>query len=144
MTSQIDVGDPEFIAAGDILTRIADACRRDGQAVPETPGQFTRCILQSLAVAYGETIARCVELTGRPVDVVHMVGGGSRNGLLCRLTAEACERPVLAGPAEATSIGNLLVQAIATGELDSLDELRDVVRRSARVVRYEPERSRVG
>ena len=144
MTSQIDVGDPEFIAAGDILTRIAHACRRAGQAVPETPGQFTRCILQSLAVAYGETIARCVELTGRPVEVVHMVGGGSRSELLCRLTAEACERPVLAGPAEATSIGNLLVQAIATGELDSLDELRDVVRRSARVARYEPERSRVG
>ena len=112
--------------------------------MPETPGQFTRCILQSLAVAYGETIARCVELTGRPVEVVHMVGGGSRSELLCRLTAEACERPVLAGPAEATSIGNLLVQAIATGELDSLDELRDVVRRSARVARYEPERSRVG
>ena len=144
VTSQIDVGDPEFIAAGDILARIAQACRRAGQAVPATPGEFTRCILQSLAVAYGETIARCVELTGRPVEVVHMVGGGSRSELLCRLTAEACERPVLAGPAEATSIGNLLVQAIAAGELGSLDELRDVVRRSERVARYEPERSRVG
>ena len=73
-----------------------------------------------------------------------MVGGGSRSELLCRLTAEACERPVLAGPAEATSIGNLLVQAIAAGELDSLDALREVVRRSERVVRYGPERSRVG
>ena len=105
--------------------------RRSGRAARRL-GQFTRCILQSLAVAYGETIARCVELTGRPVEVVHMVGGGSRSELLCRLTAEACERPVLAGPAEATSIGNLLVQAIATGELGSLDELRDVVRRSER------------
>jgi rhamnulokinase len=72
-----------------------------------------------------------------------MVGGGSRNALLCRLTAEACERTVLAGPAEATSLGNLLVQAMATGELDSLDALRDVVRRSADVVRYEPEATRV-
>jgi rhamnulokinase len=143
VASRIDVGDPEFIATGDVLARIADACRRDGQAVPETLGQFTRCILESLAAAYGETIAACVELTGRPVDVVHMVGGGSRNALLCRLTAEACERVVLAGPAEATSLGNLLVQAMATGEIDSLDALRDVVRRSAGVVRYEPGAARV-
>ncbi len=143
VTSQIDVGDPEFIAAGDVLARISEACRRGGQAVPRTPGEFTRCIVQSLAAAYGETIARCVELTGRPVGVVHMVGGGSRSGLLCRLTAEACGRPVLAGPAEATSIGNLLVQAIAAGELGSLEELRDVVRRNESVARYEPEGSRV-
>jgi rhamnulokinase len=112
--------------------------------VPETLGQFARCILESLAAAYGETIARAAELTGRTVDVVHMVGGGSRNALLCRLTAEACERDVLAGPTEATSAGNLLVQALATGEIGSLDELRDVVRRSADVVRYEPGGARVG
>jgi rhamnulokinase len=143
VASRIDVGDPEFIATGDVLARIADACRRGEQAVPETLGQFTRCILQSLAAAYGETIARCVELTGRPIDVVHLVGGGSRNGLLCRLTAEACERDVLAGPAEATSLGNLLVQAMATGGIGSLDELRAVVRRSADVVRYEPGATRV-
>jgi rhamnulokinase len=84
-----------------------------------------------------------VELTGRPVDVIHVVGGGSRNALLCRLTAEACERPVLAGPAEATSVGNVLVQAIAAGELGSLEELRAAVRRSVEVIRYEPEGSRV-
>jgi rhamnulokinase len=143
VASRIDVGDAEFIATGDVLARIADACRGSEQAVPETLGQVTRCILQSLAAAYGETIARCVELTGRPVEVVHMVGGGSRNGLLCRLTAEACERDVLAGPAEATSLGNLLVQAMATGEIGSLEELRDVVRRSADVVRYEPGGTRV-
>jgi len=143
VASRIDVGDPEFIAPGDVLARIAGACRRGDQAVPETLGQFTRCILQSLAAAYGETIARGVELTGRAVDVVHMVGGGSRNALLCRLTAEACERDVLAGPAEATSLGNLLVQAMATGEIASLDELREVARRSARAVRYEPGEARV-
>ncbi len=143
VASRIDVGDPAFIATGDVLARIADACRREDQEVPETLGQFTRCILQSLAAAYGETIARCVELTGRPVDVVHMVGGGSRNRLLCRLTAEACERDVVAGPAEATSFGNLLVQAMATGEIESLDELRSVVRRSADVIRYEPGAARV-
>jgi rhamnulokinase len=112
--------------------------------VPETLGQFARCILESLAAAYGETIARAAELTGRAVDAVHMVGGGSRSALLCRLTAAACGREVLAGPAEATSLGNLLVQAMATGEIGSLEELRDVARRSADVVRYEPGAARVG
>jgi rhamnulokinase len=144
VAARIDVGAPEFVATGDVLARIADACRRGGTPVPETLGQFARCILESLAAAYGETIARAAELTGRTVDVVHMVGGGSRNALLCRLTAEACERVVLAGPTEATSAGNLLVQALATGEIGSLDELRDVVRRSADVVRYEPGGARVG
>jgi rhamnulokinase len=134
----IDSGAPEFIAAGDVLARIAAACRRTGQVVPETPAQFTRCILQSLALAYRVTIETCVELTGRDVDAVHVVGGGSRNALLCQLTADACERPVIAGPAEATSMGNLLVQAVAAGELGSLEELRAVVRRSVRVDRYDP------
>ena len=125
VASRIDVGDPAFIATGDVLARIADACRRDAQAVPETLGQFTRCILQSLAAAYGETIARCVELTGRPVDVVHMVGGGSRNGLLCRLTAQACERDVLAGPGR----GDEPRERARPGDGDRGDR---VVRRAAR------------
>jgi rhamnulokinase len=144
VASRIDVGDPEFVAAGDVLARVTEACRRSGQAVPETLGQFARCILESLAAAYGETIARAAELTGRAVDAVHMVGGGSRSALLCRLTAAACGREVLAGPAEATSLGNLLVQAMATGEIGSLEELREVARRSADVVRYEPGAAHVG
>jgi rhamnulokinase len=134
----IDVGAPEFIAPGDVLARVADACRRDGYAVPTTPAQFTRCILQSLASAYRDTIEQAIELTGRTVPAIHVVGGGSRNGLLCQLTADACGLPVLAGPAEATSIGNLLVQAVAAGELASLDDVREVVRRSEPVERYEP------
>jgi rhamnulokinase len=145
VASVIDVADPELIGGEDVLGLIAAACRRTGRPVPETPGQVTRCILQSLALAFRAAIERCERLTGRAVDVVHVVGGGSRNALLCRLTADACERPVLAGPAEATSTGNLLVQAIASGELGSLGELRDVVRRSCDIVRYEPtiERERV-
>jgi rhamnulokinase len=139
VAAAIDVASPEFLAPGDVVGRVAAACRRDGHEPPATPGAFTRCVLQSLADAYRKTIDECVQLTGRPVDAVHVVGGGSRNALLCRLTAEACGRPVLAGPAEATSAGNVLVQAIATGELGSLDELREVVRRSVQVIRYEPE-----
>jgi len=138
VSSFIDVADPKLIAGDDVLGLIAQACRRTGRPVPQTSAQVTRGILQSLALAFRATIQRCEQLTGRAVAVVHMVGGGSRNALLCRLTADACERPVLAGPAEATSAGNLLVQAIASGELGSLEELRHVVRRSAEVVRYEP------
>jgi rhamnulokinase len=138
VASFIDVADPELIAGDDVLGLIAHACRRTGRPVPETPAQVTRCILQSLALAFSATIEHCERLTARTVDVVHVVGGGSRNALLCRLTADACRRQVLAGPAEATSAGNVLVQAIASGELGSLEELRDVVRRSHEVVRYEP------
>jgi rhamnulokinase len=138
VASFIDVADPELIAGDDVLGLIAQACRRADRPVPETPAQVTRCILQSLALAFRATIEHCERLTARTVDVVHMVGGGSRNALLCRLTADACRRQVLAGPAEATSAGNLLVQAIASGELGSLEELRDVVRRSHEVLRYDP------
>jgi rhamnulokinase len=134
----VDVAAPEFIAPGDVLARIASACRRTGQAVPRTPGEFARCILQSLALAYRVTLEGCAALTGRSAEVVHLVGGGARNGLLCRLTAAACGRPVLAGPAEATGVGNVLVQAMAAGEVGSLAELRAVVRRSTAVTRYDP------
>jgi rhamnulokinase len=136
--SFIDVGDPALIAGDDVLGLIAEACMRSGRPSPDGPGEVTRCILQSLALAFRATLEDCERLTGRPVGAVHLVGGGARNALLCRLTADACERPVLAGPAEATSAGNLLVQAIASGELGSLEELREVVRRSHQIVRYEP------
>jgi rhamnulokinase len=139
----VDVASPEFLAPGGMVGRVRAACERAGRRPPETPGEFTRCVLQSLAAGYRAAIDACVELTGRPVEAVHVVGGGSRIALLCRLTAEACERPVLAGPAEATSVGNVLVQALAAGELGSLEEVRAVVRRSVEVVRYEPEGSRV-
>lgn len=134
----VDVGDPAFIAPGDVRARLADACRRTGQAVPATPALLAACVLQSLALAFRRTLEDCMALTGRPVDAVHVVGGGSRNAVLCALTAEACGRPVIAGPAEATGVGSLLVQAIAAGELDGLARLRAVVARSEPVVRHDP------
>jgi rhamnulokinase len=97
--------------------------------VPESPAEFTRCILDSLAIAYRRTLADAQELSGRHADVVHVVGGGSRNEMLCQLTADATGLPVIAGPAEATALGNVLVQARALGAApDSLEGMRQLVR----------------
>lgn len=142
VAAHVDVAAPELVAPGDLVGRVAAACRDAGLPAPETPAQYARCVLQSLAAAYRDAIDHASELTGRAVEVVHLVGGGARSRLLCRLTAQACGRPVLAGPAEATAVGNVLVQAVATGELASLEELRTVVARSFAVTRYEPEEAR--
>jgi rhamnulokinase len=104
-----------------------------------TPVETVRCILESLAAAYARTVHRAAELAGRPVDVLHVVGGGSRNALLCRLTADAAQLPVLAGPMEATALGNVLVQARARGSVPaSLDEIRTRLARSIELRRYDP------
>jgi rhamnulokinase len=118
--------------------RIADWCRRSGQSVPEGPGAMVRCILESLAVAYRQTIELLTSTCGVSPPAVHIVGGGSRNELLCQLTADATGLPVWAGPAEASELGNLLVQAVALGELSSLDDARAVVAESFAPVVYEP------
>jgi rhamnulokinase len=135
----VDVDDPVFVAPGDMPTRIADVARRGGQEPPPDEAATVRCILDSLALAYRRAVRQAADLSGHPVDVVHVVGGGARNGLLCRLTADATGLPVVAGPAEATALGNLLVQAGATGALPGgLAAVRDVVRASAELVRWEP------
>ncbi|MGI8696547.1 MAG: rhamnulokinase [Mycobacteriales bacterium] len=106
---------PEFLAPGDMPARIAAACREHGQPVPGTPASLTRCILDSLAVAYRRALRDARALTGRHIDVLHVVGGGVRNRLLCQLVADACALPVVAGPVEAAALGNALVQARALG-----------------------------
>jgi rhamnulokinase len=138
----VDVGAEEFIAPGDMPARITDACRRTGQSVPQTPAQITRCVLDSLAAAYASTVREAAELSGSPVDRLHIVGGGSQNELLCRLTAEATGLPVIAGPIEATALGNLLVQARAHGIVSgTLEDLRAIVATSTALTEYEPARS---
>jgi rhamnulokinase len=97
-----------------------------------------RCALESLALRYRWVLEKLESLTGRRLEAIHVVGGGSQNALLCQLTADACNRPVLAGPVEATAIGNMLVQAIGLKLIGSLAEGREVVRRSFEVKRYEP------
>ncbi len=120
-------------------TRIAEACRATGQAPPATRGETVRCILESLALAYRRNVRLAGALSGRDVDVVHVVGGGARNELLCRLTADACGLPVLAGPVEATALGNVLVQARTLGaDLPDLAAMRSLVRGTHDLVRYEP------
>lgn len=135
----IDVGAEEFIAPGDMPTRIVEACKRSGQRAPQTPVEITRCVLDSLAAAYAKTVHEATELSGQVVDRLHIVGGGSQNELLCQLTADATGLPVIAGPVEATALGNLLVQARTHGMVSgSLEDLRRIVAESSRLTRYEP------
>lgn len=135
----IDPDDPVFLAPGDMPSRIAAYCERTGQPAPDGRAGIARSVLDSLAIAHRRAIARARELSGREVSVVHLVGGGSRNALLCQLTADACGLPVLAGPAEATALGNALVQARALGAAPAeLAGLRDLVRATQETRRYEP------
>ncbi|WP_368497101.1 rhamnulokinase family protein [Herbiconiux sp. A18JL235] len=137
-----DAGDPVFIAPGDMPARIAAWCSERGLAVPQGRAETVRSILESLAAAYAQSLRQASELSGRRVDVVHVVGGGSQNALLCQLTADRTGRPVVAGPVEATAIGNVLVQARAQGMVDSstsLEALRALVARAFPLVTYTPE-----
>jgi rhamnulokinase len=137
-TSLIDPDAPVFLTPGDMPSRVREFCRGTGQPIPVDDGAVVRAILDSLAMKYRLTMEHLVELRGHGFDVVHIVGGGSRNGLLCRLTANATGKPVIAGPTEATAIGNILVQAMALGYATSLVELREIVRTSFPPTIYEP------
>ncbi len=138
-TSVVDCDDARFLPPGDMPARIAELCAETGQPVPQSPAETVRCILDSLALAYRRTVRAAAELSGRPVDVVHLVGGGARNTLLCQLTADACGLPVVAGPVEAAALGNALVQARAGGVLaGELSDLRELLRATQEVVEYRP------
>jgi rhamnulokinase len=134
----VDPNDPVFAEPGDMPARIADACARTGQPVPHDAGATARCILESLALAHAEAVDAVSAVAGTTPRELHVVGGGARNELLCRWTAEAAQLPVLAGPEEATLVGNALVQAMALGELATLAEARAVVSGSFALKRYEP------
>ena len=135
----VDPDDPSFLPPDDMPARIVAACQRLDQAIPATRPALVRCILDSLAGAFGRAVHDAARLSGRSVDVVHLVGGGARNELLCKLTADACEVPVMAGPVEATAPGNVLVQARALGLLSGdLETLRTLVRATQDIRRFEP------
>ena len=134
-----DPQDATFLPPGDMPARISAWLAAAGGPVPHDRPGLVRCILDSLAVEYARTIEDAARLADRPIDVVHVVGGGSQNALLCQLTADATSRSVVAGPAEATALGNILVQARALGLVSGgLDDLRAIVRGSERLERYEP------
>jgi len=128
----------DFLAPGDMPARIRAFCAQTGQAEPDTEGAIVRCALESLALKYRWVLEKLERMTGRGLWAIHVVGGGSQNALLCQLTADATRRPVIAGPSEATAMGNILMQALARGRIGSLAEGREVVRRSCEVVSYEP------
>jgi rhamnulokinase len=136
--SVVDPDDAGFMLPVRMPEAIAEFCRRTGQTVPVEPGAVIRCALESLALRYRWVLARLEELTGKHLEVIHVVGGGSQNELLCQLTADACDRPVLAGPVEATAIGNVLGQALGLGLLKSLEDGREIVRNSFEVRTYTP------
>jgi rhamnulokinase len=114
-------------------------CRETKQTAPATHGEFVRCILESLALLYRQTLDEMEEIMGRKLTTLHIVGGGSQNELLNQFSANATGRTVITGPVEATAAGNLLIQAVALGHLKSLDELRCVVRGSFAVTKYKPQ-----
>jgi len=139
LRSLIEPNDPAFSDQGDMPARVRAFCAHTGQPEPVEPGAVVRCILESLALKHAQTIDVLASVTGTVPEEIHLVGGGSRNELLCRWTAGAAGLPVLAGPEEATLLGNFLVQAMSLGELASIGEGREVVRRSFSPTIYEPQ-----
>jgi rhamnulokinase len=136
----VDADDPVFLPPGDMPGRIQSWLAARGLGVPSGRAEVIRCVLDSLALAYRRALLDAQELSGRHADVVHIVGGGSRNELLCQLTADAIGLPVVAGPAEASALGNVLVQARALGAVPAtLPELRAFTRSSGvELRRYAP------
>jgi len=138
-TDVFDADDPRFLAPGDLPSRIAEWFDERGMRAPSSPAGMVRVIVESLAAAFAATVHQAAALSGVPVEAVHIVGGGARNALLCQATADRSGLPVLAGPVEATAIGNLLVQARAAGLLSGdLETLRALVARTTPIVRYDP------
>lgn len=139
LVSLINPADSRFVKPGGMPAKIAAFCRESGQPVPATTGAYVRCILESLALMYRRQLALIESLTGRTIRKLHIVGGGSQSNLLNQFSANATGRMVIAGPVEGTAIGNILIQAIASGHLDSLGALRECVARSFPVGEFTPE-----
>ncbi len=134
----IDPDAPEFVPHGNIPERIREYCRKTNQYVPETVGEIMRCIYESLAMKYRETFEKLCECTERDYEVIHVIGGGTKDTLLCQLTANACDRDVVAGPIEATVLGNIAVQLLASGDIKSIAEARQIIADSENVTKYSP------
>ena len=136
--SLIYPNEPEFLKPDRMIEKVQDFCRRTEQPAPESPAELSRCILESLALSYGDQIYQLEGIADTHIEVLHVVGGGSQNQLLNQFTANAAQRRVLAGPVEATALGNILIQAIAAGELGSLEDVREVIRRSFPIEEFTP------
>ncbi len=134
----IDPDDRTFLPPGNMPEKVREFCRRTGQKVPETKPEMVRCIMESLALKYRMALEGLEEIAGYPIPVLHIVGGGCKNGMLSQFTANAIARPVITGPVEATAIGNLISQLLALGEVKSLSDARSLIRNSFPTVEYLP------
>jgi sugar (pentulose or hexulose) kinase len=139
LESLIDPDDACFNAPHDMPEAIRNYCKQSGQTAPASEGAVIRTALESLALRYRAVLIWLEELTGSKIETIHIVGGGTQNRLLSQMAADACNRRVVAGPTEATALGNVLVQAIASGQLESIAQARDVVRSSFEVEEYTPQ-----
>jgi rhamnulokinase len=136
--SIIDLDSPEFLSPENMVRSIRKYCKHTGQPEPSTVGAMVRCILESLALKYRWGLDALEDLVEKRLDTIHIVGGGSRNDLLCQFCSNACDRPVVSGPAEATALGNIMVQALSTGFLTDLASGREAISASIRQRHFEP------
>ncbi|MBN2103348.1 rhamnulokinase [bacterium] len=139
--SLLNVDNPDFMNPPDMVKAIQAFCRRSNQPVPETRGQFIRSILESLALRYRQVIEDINHLQGKPVEILHVVGGGSQNAMLNQFTADATGIPVIAGPVEATALGNVITQAVAAGQLDSIEQGRALIARAFPMQEFLPQKT---
>ncbi len=135
----VNPDDPRFVAPADMPQTIVAYCRETGQTLPDDEGAIIRCVLESLAMRYRFVLGCLEELTGQRIETIHILGGGVQNRLLCQMAADACNRRVVAGPIEATAIGNVMMQAVAAGEVGSIAEARQIIRKSFDVEEYTPQ-----
>ena len=142
-TAVIDPDDSSFLAPGDMPSRIVEFCQRTGQTPPTGKGSLIRVALESLALKYRWVVEKLEELAQQPIEVVHIVGGGTQNKLLNQFAANATGRRVVTGPIEATAIGNILMQMLAVGQIGSLAEGRELVTRSFPLETYLPQEKQV-
>ncbi len=135
----VNPDDPSLVAPTDMVEALQSFSRATGQREPEDQSVLYRSALEGLALRYRACLGMLESLVGHRIETIHIVGGGSLNELLCQMTADACDRTVIAGPVEATAIGNLVMQLVGTGQVSSIAEARKLVRNSFDTVRYEPQ-----
>lgn len=137
----VDVTDPIFIPPGNMVLRIQDYCQASGQNILTSDGEIVRCILESLASLYRSLLGDFERILNKRLDVIHIIGGGSRNQFLNQITADNCSRTVISGPDEATAAGNILIQAMGAGMLESVSDIRQIVKNSFRPMSWQPQHS---
>lgn len=137
----IDPDSPLLSAHGDLPEKIREYCRRTNQYVPESVGEIVRCIYESLALKYRLALEQTSECTGKSFSSLHLLGGGTKDGFLCQMTADSLDIPVIAGPVEATALGNIILQLVALGELESVESGRKLIASSENLTKYIPDRN---